>query len=1147
MTSLKRLIACQNRRSAKRIHLLTLLILFATAHLAQSQVKINEICAANGDVIYDPDFFNFPAWVELYNSGDTPADISGYYLSDLASNPTLWAIPANTIIPAKSYLVIWCDNENVGLHSVFSLDADGEEVLLSDPSANVIDQIAYPKQPATNIAFGRLTDGGSEITFLVDPTPGAPNISQSGDAVLETPVMSMKAGKYAGPVSVAITHPLGNVTLRYTLDGSQPDKSSPLYSGPIDITTTKTLKARAYADGFLPSKTEVKTYFINEHEFSLKVVSVSIDPKYLNDDKIGIYVVGSNGATGRGSDVPVNWNQAWWRHGDIEFFSKTGEKLFDKSVDIQIAGNYSRLKPQKSFEIKSRDKYGKSFFTEKLFPNKKHIDKVKGFYLRNSGTEWNITHFRDALTQYSTFGKMDLDFQDYDPYTVYLNGAYWGILNLREKNSENFIESNYGLMEGEFDLLEKEGRVNSGSADKYEAYLDSLTKVVDLENPASIAFLERHIDVQNYINYYTTNIFYSCTDWPHNNVKYWAPKNGRFRWFLYDMDYSMNHGTNTSTPTHASLPVATDPNHPRGNWVTENLRNALRNPIFKKRFISTMYTALETTFTDERIQPIVTRFRDGIEEEMPYHMQKWDGSVAQWENRIQQMRSFVVPRITFLRQHYQEFFDLEDPLKVSVTLSPEIGGRFELNGQIHSKTLINSSSFAGLPVTFKASPKPGYRFKHLNVTRRGHKTEALIASKSLWAYFDKGTLPAENWTSVGYDDAAWATGNAELGYGESDQATQVGYGPSSSNKYIVTYFRKSFSVDLSAVGDIYGSVKLDDGAVVYINGAEVARFNLPEGAVTNSTLANDGAENLWRSFSIDKDLLINGTNVIAVSIHQNAYNSSDMSFDFKLMMEKLLPMEQVTLTSPTLDDIAFSDYSIEAVFEQINGIVINEVSASNSQVPDEAGEAEDWIELHNAGPNAVDIGGFFITDDPENKSKFQIPSGSGPTILQPGSYLLLWADEQTWQGATHLSFKLSQEGEYLGLYMKEGEAFVLLDELTYGEQQNNQSWARVPNAYGDFGLTSYTTPSEENNTILSVAEERTIFSAYPNPTDGILNLTFASHTNNVRLIDMYGRTLHHAEIRSGEATIDLSGVRPGVYVVKVENGDRSAFLRVIRK
>ena len=162
-----------------------------------------------------------------------------------------------------------------------------------------------------------------------------------------------------------------------------------------------------------------------------------------------------------------------------------------------------------------------------------------------------------------------------------------------------------------------------------------------------------------------------------------------------------------------------------------------------------------------------------------------------------------------------------------------------------------------------------------------------IAAGSVWRYLDNGSNQGTAWRAEGFADGAWSSGAAELGYGDGDEATVVGYGPSSSSKYITTYFRKTFDVaDASKVTAAALGLVRDDGAVVYVNGTEVMRSNMPTGTIGSSTVASSNVSgsgaSAWNAATVSPSLLHNGTNTIAVEVHQRSASSSDISFNLSL-------------------------------------------------------------------------------------------------------------------------------------------------------------------------------------------------------------------------------------------------------------------------
>ncbi len=182
--------------------------------------------------------------------------------------------------------------------------------------------------------------------------------------------------------------------------------------------------------------------------------------------------------------------------------------------------------------------------------------------------------------------------------------------------------------------------------------------------------------------------------------------------------------------------------------------------------------------------------------------------------------------------------------------------------------------------------------------------QVLIAAGSVWRYNDSGANLGTAWRAAAYNDAAWATGAAQLGYGDGDEATVLSYGTSTSNRRITYYFRRSFTVaNPAALAALTLRYVRDDGCIVYLNGVEVARSNMPAGTVTYTTRAttsiSGAAETAWSESPVDPSLLVAGTNVLAVELHQQSPSSSDISFNLELRAtEAQAPGPTVALTAP---------------------------------------------------------------------------------------------------------------------------------------------------------------------------------------------------------------------------------------------------------
>src|SRR5215213_9443571 len=193
---------------------------------------------------------------------------------------------------------------------------------------------------------------------------------------------------------------------------------------------------------------------------------------------------------------------------------------------------------------------------------------------------------------------------------------------------------------------------------------------------------------------------------------------------------------------------------------------------------------------------------------------------------------------------------------------------------MHIKTLLLALTLAG--------------FLGFTVPAARAADTTLVPTGATWKYLDNGSDQGTAWRTASFNDSTWAAGPAQLGYGDGDEATTLGFGPDANNKFITTYFRRAFNVtDASLFNGVTLRLLRDDGAVVYLNGAEIWRTNMPAGSVgfvTPASVAIGGAdETTFVQTTISPSLLLTGTNVLAIELHQSGGTSTDISFDLQLI------------------------------------------------------------------------------------------------------------------------------------------------------------------------------------------------------------------------------------------------------------------------
>ncbi|CAH0119953.1 hypothetical protein PAE9249_02462 [Paenibacillus sp. CECT 9249] len=242
-----------------------------------------------------------------------------------------------------------------------------------------------------------------------------------------------------------------------------------------------------------------------------------------------------------------------------------------------------------------------------------------------------------------------------------------------------------------------------------------------------------------------------------------------------------------------------------------------------------------------------------------------------------------------------------------------------LNGRNFDQAWIGYEDImAGGMLEFKMGPEPNYDWAaspeaappmhdYSADVENNLSRQELIAEQSEWKYYDQGRDAGDGWTSAGYDDSAWASGPAPLGYDNKGYAqTVVSYGPDANRKYPTTYFRTTFDVsDAKDILELEAGLIRDDGAVVYLNGHEIIRTNMPQGPVTYDTFANGTVndERNWNTYRIDPAYLTEGANVLAAEVHQVNATSSDIAFVFRLHAVKRMEIPDAP-TEPVVDDKA---------------------------------------------------------------------------------------------------------------------------------------------------------------------------------------------------------------------------------------------------
>ncbi len=692
-----------------------LFVLFiGTTMSLNSQIVINEYSCSNVTGITD-NFGEREDWIELYNATGAAIDLTGYYLSDKASNLTKWQIPSGSI-PANGFKVVFASKRDLvngtQLHPNFNLkQTKGDWIILTNPLGNVMDSIKIVHMTKANHSVGRETNGAVAWKLFTTPTPGANNVGAQ-NFYEPKPVMSLAPGFYAGPQSVTITCSNPSATIRYTTNGSDPTAASTVYSGPIPINATTVVRAKAFGVN-LPSFNETNTYFIGVNH-NIPVVSVS-----------GQQVATLLG----GSQIEPQ--------GAFELFEQDGSFKDEGEGNFNKHGNDSWAYPQRGFDFIMRDEFGyNSELEHQIFPDKTR-DEFQRVILKpgasdNYPFESGGAHIRDGFIHtLSIRADMLLDERTYRPCVVYLNGQYWGVYEIREKaDDHDFTDFYYQQDKYNLQYLKTWGGTwQDYGAPNAQPDWDALVNFIMTNNMApgpNFDYVTSQLKWASLCDYFMFNSYVVNQDWLNWNTAWWrgmdpAGQKTKWRYTLWDMDATFGHYVN-----YTGIPDATanaDPCNaenlpdPGGQGHTDILEKLIaENPIVEQYYVTRYIDLVNTHFSCDYMITLLDSMVNEIAPEMVGHVNRWGGSVAGWQNNVQTLRNFINARCLALEQGLIDCYSLTGPFDVSFDVNPINSGEIKVNSVWAPSYPWTTQYYGGIETLTLAKPNPGFVFDHWEYT-----------------------------------------------------------------------------------------------------------------------------------------------------------------------------------------------------------------------------------------------------------------------------------------------------------------------------------------------------------------------------------------------------------------------------------------------
>ena len=588
-------------------------------------------------------------WIELKNLTDKDINLSKYSIAD--NSDKLVKLPDVTIKANGYYVMYGSDKKstkNGTLYTGFHINNTNERLKLYK-NGNLIDTF-----DAGKLSRGKSSgiSDGKKVIYST-PTKGKENSKTYYLGYSMEPLYSLNGGYVEKGTKVELSTNDGS-KIYYTLDGSFPTNKSHLYDKPIEITKTTVIKAIAYKDNYFESSIVSRTFIVGR-KHDIAIVSISAAPASFFSDTDGILVKGYYN----------NYKQDWERRVSFEFYEPDGSLGVSFIGGTKLVGQDSREEPQKSMAIILREAYGTSSVTYPFFKDS-DVTSFKSFVLRNSGEDPNRIKIKDTFLAGVLKGQMDIDLQDYRPVAVYINGKYYGLYNLREKVNENYIVSNYGYEKGTNTIIKGDTNAQAGSLYTYNELLNYI-RTHDTRDANVYKYLETQIDMQELANYWVARTYYAETD--TGNIRVWKNKNGKWRWVLYDQDWSFY----PSLYRYVDLRYPFEPyGHGIGNYFSTTITYRLwQNWNFRDLYLKTFAYHMKNTFNPDRMIRILDEQAKAVETEMPYHIDRWYQdyvsagkppikSMAQWRGNLDNLKSMIRERYNLVKWNLKSQFRLSD-------------------------------------------------------------------------------------------------------------------------------------------------------------------------------------------------------------------------------------------------------------------------------------------------------------------------------------------------------------------------------------------------------------------------------------------------------------------------------------------------------
>lgn len=475
--------------------------------------------------------------------------------------------------------------------------------------------------------------------------------------------ISHESGFYNAPIQVTLQHPDPEVIIYYSLDGTTPRNHGNRYFSPLLLTGATSSPSLSYIrtgeDWERPSGSVEKGhtlkvvgfknenqitpvlsrfYFIQPHHmdrYPIDRLSLTIDSADFFSPETGIYVPGDN--------EMLNFYQggdAWERPVFFELFNKDGQLEWSQRLGARIHGRSSRTNPQKSLRLYARSEYGSPFMFHPIF-GEYGPSAQKRLILRAPDRLFSKALFIDEVV-HAAAEDLSVENMASRPVAVFINGEYWGLQNLRERHDEQYLRIKYGVEPDNVDIIDwdRGPAVAEGNLTEYNALLSFLAST-DISTPEGYQELKKRVNMESFIPFLGTHLFFANEDFPNNNLRMWRERSYGQKWnfFFYDCDGCMRDMEMDSFSMFSE-----EKND--GNPASLMISALLKNSEFTSELYGYLNKAIAHQFSTSHLLQLISERESFYAPLITDHINRWNSpdDTAEWFSAIAVAEQFAINR-----------------------------------------------------------------------------------------------------------------------------------------------------------------------------------------------------------------------------------------------------------------------------------------------------------------------------------------------------------------------------------------------------------------------------------------------------------------------------------------------------------------------